>query len=30
MAGYKFELLFFETMNLLGSIKKDFDQDKDG
>ena len=30
MAGYKLELLFFETMNLLGSIKKDVDQDKDG
>ena len=29
-AGYKLELLSSETMKLLGSIKKDVDQDKDG
>ena len=28
--GYKFELLSSETMKLLGSTKKDVDQDKDG
>ena len=28
--GYKLELLSPETMKLLGSIKKDVDQDKDG
>ena len=28
--GYKLELLSSETMKLLGSIKKDVDQDKDG
>ena len=28
--GYKVELLSFETMKLLGSTKKDVDQDKDG
>ena len=27
--GYKLELLFLETMKLLGSTKKDVDQDKD-
>ena len=29
-AGYKLELLSLETMTLLGSMKKDVDQDKDG
>ena len=29
-AGYKLELLSSETMKLLGSTKKDVDQDKDG
>ena len=28
--GYNLELLTLETMKLLGSIKKDFDKDKDG
>ena len=28
--GYKLDLLTLETMKLLGSTKKDFDQDKDG
>ena len=28
--GYKLELLSSETMKLLGSTKKDVDQDKDG
>ena len=28
--GYKLELLSLETMKLLGSTKKDVDQDKDG
>ena len=28
--GYKLELLSPETIKLLGSIKKDVDQDKDG
>ena len=28
--GYKLELLTLETMKLLGSIKKDFDKNKDG
>ena len=28
--GYKQELLSSETMNLLGSAKKDVDKDKDG
>ena len=28
--GYKLELLSLETMKLLGSTKKDADQDKDG
>ena len=28
--GYKLELLSLETMELLGSTKKDVDQDKDG
>ena len=28
--GHKLELLFPETMKLLGSTKKDFDQDKNG
>ena len=28
--GYKLELLFPETMQLLGSSKKDVDQNKDG
>ena len=28
--GYKLELLSPETMKLLGTIKKDFDKDKDG
>ena len=28
--GYKLELLFPETIGLLGSTKKDVDKDKDG
>ena len=28
--GYKLELLSSETMKLLGCVKKDVDQDKDG
>ena len=30
MTGYKLELLSPETMKLLGSTKKDVDQDKEG
>ena len=28
--GYKLELLYPKTMNLLGNIKQDVDQEKDG